>query len=940
MRRLLPLAMLPLALAACSSSSSDNGPVTPPVTPSISVVLSTPTGTVARSSSGSVAVILNRLGNYTGTVTLRAENLPSGVTGTFTSPTLAGTASATTLSLDVGASAVAGTTAITLRASGTGVADATTTYALTITAPAITLVAGSSSASAAQGASATVPLTITRGGGFATAVDLTAEGLPAGVTASFAPASLAAGVTTSTLTLTAAANATPGTASVIVRASGTGVTSQTATVAFTITSSTVADFALTASPASLALTGGATGTSAIAIARSGGFAGIVQLTLVGAPTGVTGFFTPNPTNASASVLTVATTSAVVAGTYNLTVLGQGTLPGFTVLSDRTTTISLTVSPVPAIVVAVGSSALTAAAGASATSTVSVARIGSFTGDVALTLENAPAGVVGAFTPSTLTTGLTASTLALTVGANTTPGSYALNVRATGTGVTSQTATITLTVTAAAPPQNYTLAASGAAAQQGATATSTVTITRTGNFAGSVALSVSGLPGAVAATFTPSATTGNTSTLSLAVGSAVAAGTYSGTITGTATGLGNVTTTVTLTVTSSGGGGAIAWQFCDPRALPLWFAFQDGAGGAWTRVLPNANNSYSFTINASTGGVAYATPQTGGVANVTMQLGTTAEITASGAAQCASTGAKKTVNATLAGLPAGGSGTAFLGGGSGSSSANNTPFAITNAGDGPADLLATRTAFDLNTFSISVDRAILRRGINPAAGSTITPTLDFNAAEAFAPATATVTLTNAGADNIAVITSFQSSNGAVGSFVTVSTMAGATRTAVGVPSSRTQAGDLHGLFVTATAADQSSRVVLIYNRDLVAKSIALGATPGPLTVTGVSGGAYARIRLQGSWQAEYGDIIGGGYTQTTLRSWNFTISRGYSGAGGTFDFTLPDFSTVPGFDTNWGLRAGVQTGWATSVTGYLTSFANGIVEGSTLRLGSRNGTITP
>ena len=937
MRRLLSLALLPLALAACSGSG-DSGPITPPVTPSISLALASATATVARSSSGSVAVSLNRLGNYTGTVTLRAENLPTGVTGTFTSPTLVGTASATTLTLDVAASAVAGTTAITLRASGTGVADATTTYTLTISAPAITLVAGSSTASAAQGAAATVPLTITRVGGFASAVDLTAEGLPVGVTASFAPTSLAAGVTASTLTLTAAANATPGTSSITVRASGTGVTSQTATIAFTITSSAVPDFALTASPASIALTGGASGTSAIAIARSGGFSGNVQLTLEGAPAGVTGTFAPNATNANASVLTIATATATVAGTYNLTVRGTATGQ-----SDRTTAVSLTVSPVPAITVAVGSSALTAAAGASAASTVTVARIGAFTGDVALTLENAPAGVTGAFTPSTLTTGLTASALALTIGASTIPGAYTLTVRATGTGVTSQTATITLTVTATTPPQNYTLAASSASAQQGATATSTVTIARTGNFAGSVALAVSGLPAGVTPTFNLTSTTGNSSTLSLAVGSAVTAGTYTGTVTGTATGLGNVTTTVALTVTSSGGGGggAISWQFCDPAALPMWFAYQDGAGGTWTRVLPSANNSYSFTINASTGGVAYATPVTGGVATVTTQLGLTTEIASSGAGQCASTRATKTVTGTFAGLAAGQTGTVYMGGGSASTAGPGTTFTMTNAGVGAADLLATRSALDFQTFSTTIDKAILRRGLNPAPGGSIGPVLDFNSAEAFAPASATVTLANAGGDITQVFTNFQTANGASGTFFLTSLNGGATRTVLGVPTSKTQAGDLHAIFAAASATDLSTRSLLKYNRDLTSQTITLGAVPSAVTISTAATSPYVRLRMQSTWQSDYADVFGGGYaTSNGARVWNFSVSRGYTGSGATFDFTLPDFSGVAGFSTSWGLVTGQQVAWASTATGFLTSLANGIVEGSTLRLASRSGNVTP
>lgn len=937
MRRLLSLALLPFAFAACSSSG-DGGTVTPPVTPSIGLALSSAASTVARSSSGSVGVTLNRLGSYTGLVTLRAENLPAGVTAAFTSPTLVGSGSATTLTFDVAASAVAGTTAITLRASGTGVADATTTFTLTISAPAITLVAGSSAASAAQGASATVPLTITRVGGFAAAVDLTAENLPAGVTASFAPVSLAAGVTTSTLTLTAAANATAGTSSVTVRASGSGVTSQTATVAFTITSSAIPDFALTASPASITLTGGASGTSAIAIARSGGFTGNVTLALEGAPAGVTGTFAPNATNANASVLTIATTSATVAGTYNLVVRGTATGQ-----ADRTTAVSLTVSPVPAITVAVGSPTLSAAAGATAQSTVTVVRVGAFAGDVALTLENAPPGVTGAFTPSTLTSGLTASTLALTVGANTAPGAYTLTVRASGTGVTSQTATIALTVTATAPPQNFSLSATTASALQGATATSTVTITRTGNFAGSVALSVSGLPAGVTATFNPTSTTGNTSTLSLQVGSAVGPGTYTGTITGTAAGLTNVTANVSLTVTPSGGGGGnVAFRFCAQTSIPTFFAFRSGTTGAWTAVTPS-NNTYSFTLSQTVGQVAYGVANSSGGVNMTVLNYAASEFPSVANSQCVTAPATKTLTGVVAGLAAGQSATISVGTGSTTVSANGA-FTITSATDGTTDLIATRVSLNLQTFSQSVDKVILRRNINTSAGTTVGAVVDFGASEAVAPATASVTVNNVNGETLTGLTTFQSANGASGSFINFSATLSSPLAMTGVPSSLTQAGDFH---ITTAIASQvisstniNSRSVLQYNRDLASRTVTLGAAANAPTYSTIAASPYARIRVQGSWQADYPDFMAVSFTQGNLRNWSIITSRAFAGAGSaTFDADVPDLSGVGSFNNNWGLVAGSQTQYTFNVYSGFAGFST-FTEGTAFRIGTRSTTQAP
>lgn len=91
------------------------------------------------------------------------------------------------------------------------------------------------SASAVQGQSANVPVTIVRTAPFAGAVALTATGLPSGVTATFAPATIAAGATTSTLTLTVGSATVANVYPIVVHATGTGVVEQTATVSLTVT---------------------------------------------------------------------------------------------------------------------------------------------------------------------------------------------------------------------------------------------------------------------------------------------------------------------------------------------------------------------------------------------------------------------------------------------------------------------------------------------------------------------------------------------------------------------------------------------------------------------------------------------------------------------------------------------------------------------------------
>jgi subtilase family serine protease len=94
---------------------------------------------------------------------------------------------------------------------------------------------------------------------------------------------------------------------------------------------------------------------------------------------------------------------------------------------------------------------------------------------------------------------------------------------------------------------------------GSNATATVSTAVTSGSSESVALSASGLPSGVTASFNPTTVnSGSSSTLTFTASSSAAAGNYSVTITGTAS-TGSHTATVTLSVTSGGGGTCTAAQ---------------------------------------------------------------------------------------------------------------------------------------------------------------------------------------------------------------------------------------------------------------------------------------------------------------------------------------------------------------------------------------------
>lgn len=208
------------------------------------------------------------------------------------------------------------------------------------TTPDFTISASPSSTSIVQGASGNVTVSTAVSGGFNAAIALSASGLPAGVTASFSPASIAApGSGSSTLTFTVSPTATLGTSTITITGTGGSVT-HTTTVSLTVTSVPTPNFTIAASPSSVSIAKGGSGSSTITTAVSGGFNSAIALSASGQPTGVTVSFSPTSIAApgsGSSTMTITVASTAVAGTSTITVTGTGGS------LTRTTTVTLTVT---------------------------------------------------------------------------------------------------------------------------------------------------------------------------------------------------------------------------------------------------------------------------------------------------------------------------------------------------------------------------------------------------------------------------------------------------------------------------------------------------------------------------------------------------------------------------------------------------------------------
>jgi hypothetical protein len=107
-------------------------------------------------------------------------------------------------------------------------------------------------------------------------------------------------------------------------------------VTFPAAGGTTPNYTLSASPSSLSVTQGTSGSSTITVTPSGGFTGSVSLSTSALPSGVTASFGTNPTTGS-SVLTFTASSTATTGTSSITITGvSGTL-------SHTTSISLTIA---------------------------------------------------------------------------------------------------------------------------------------------------------------------------------------------------------------------------------------------------------------------------------------------------------------------------------------------------------------------------------------------------------------------------------------------------------------------------------------------------------------------------------------------------------------------------------------------------------------------
>jgi hypothetical protein len=292
-----------------------------------------------------------------------------------------------------------------------------------------------SALSIVQGDSATSTISTAVASGSARTVALSVSGVPSGATAALDQSSVNAGKS-ATLTVNPG-TAAPGQYTLTVTGVE-GAASHSVDVTLTVKAQVQNDFSISASPDSLSLAQGASGTSTISTAVTSGSAEAVALSVSGLPAGASASFSPPSVTAGGSSTFMVDAGSAPAGDYTLMVTGAAAS------ASHTTSVSLTVVPPVQndFSISASPSSLTVASGASGTSTISTAVTSGSAEAVALSVSGLPSGASASFSPMSVTAG-GSSTLTVDTG-TATAGSYTLTVMGTAASAT-HTATVSLTI---------------------------------------------------------------------------------------------------------------------------------------------------------------------------------------------------------------------------------------------------------------------------------------------------------------------------------------------------------------------------------------------------------------------------------------------------------------------------------------------------------------
>ena len=267
-----------------------------------------------------------------------------------------------------------------------------------------------------------------------------------------------------------------------------------------------------------------------------GFIALVNQQLASSGKGTLGFL--NPTIYSENVTSSYATDfhditsgsagsySAVAGYDLVTGWGSPTAGLITTLAGGTQTAGFSLSASP--------SSVTVLQGNSGSSTITSTVTGGFNSAVTLTATGQPTGVTVGFSPGSIT-GNGSSTMNITVGASTAPGTYTITVKGTA-GSNVQTTTVSLTVTSTSAGFSVSASPTSITVRRSTSGHVTITTAVSGGFNSPISLSASGQGSRVTISFNPTSITGaGSSTMTITVSRRATTGTRTIAVTGTSGG---------------------------------------------------------------------------------------------------------------------------------------------------------------------------------------------------------------------------------------------------------------------------------------------------------------------------------------------------------------------------------------------------------------------
>jgi len=411
---------------------------------------------LTRGGSGNSTITLNGAGGFSGTISLSAFSLLSGLTTSLssTSVTLNSTitSASSQLTMTVSSDASSGFYPVGITATSGGTMENITVY-VHVSGGDFTLFANPTLLTITQGSSTSTTLTVSGINGFTGFVNFTAYavGPGPGLQESFSPLTITLSTSapnaTAVMTVTASPSTTLG--SYVITINGISYSSGNLTLhSITISATVLAkpDFSISSSPSPLKVQAGTSAGFKVTLMSLNGFSGMVQIYSTTSASGAT--ISPNQYDASLSAggtndtgFSISTTRATPPGTYTITLTGNSTI------GSHVASITLVVTPPADFSLTANPAGLIIVSGASAASTISISPFNGFTAPVSLNATG-QTGFTASFSVNPIMGGSGTSTLNIAVASSVSAGSYILTVTGSS-GSISNTVTLNVTVAASA-----------------------------------------------------------------------------------------------------------------------------------------------------------------------------------------------------------------------------------------------------------------------------------------------------------------------------------------------------------------------------------------------------------------------------------------------------------------------------------------------------------